>query len=71
MRQPDTFHAVAYRLGGRLERLEKSAYKAISWEYDRKEKILSAKSEDVIRKRTKEYLYSRKFPMVPGELKLC
>lgn len=55
LRQPDTFHAVAYRLGGRLERLEKSAYKAIVWEYDRKEKILSAKSEDVIRKRTEEY----------------
>ncbi|MCP4613056.1 MAG: hypothetical protein GY845_30555, partial [Planctomycetes bacterium] len=54
-RQPDTFHAVAYRLGGRLDRLEKSAYKAISWEYDRKSKIVSAKSEDVIRRRTEEY----------------
>ena len=55
MRQPDTFHAVAYRLGGRLERLEESAYKAIAYEYDRKEKILSAKSEDVVSKRTGKY----------------
>ena len=55
MRQPDTFHAVAYRLGGRLERLEKSAYQAISYEYDRKEKILSAKSEEVVRKQTRKY----------------
>ena len=55
MRQPDTFHAVAYRLGGRLERLEKSAYQAISYEYERKQKTLSAKSEDVIRKRTQKY----------------
>ena len=55
MRQPDTFHAVAYRLGGRLERLEESAYKAIAYEYDRKEKILSAKSEDVVSKRTEKY----------------
>ena len=55
MRQPDTFHAVAYRLGSWLDRLEKSAYKAISWEYDRDEKIVSAKSEDVIDKRIKEY----------------
>lgn len=55
MRQPDTFHAVAYRLGGWLDRLEKSAYKAIGWEYDCDEKIVSAKSEDVIRKRIKEY----------------
>ncbi len=55
MRQPDTFHAVAYRPGGRLDRLEKSAYKAISWKYDRKSKIVSAKSEDVICRRTEEY----------------
>lgn len=55
MRQPDTFHAVAYRLGGRLDRLEKSAYQAITCEYDRKEKILSAKSEEVVRKRTEKY----------------
>jgi tetratricopeptide (TPR) repeat protein len=59
MRQPDTFHAVAYRLGGRLERLEESAYKAIAYEYDRKEKILSAKSEDVIRERTQKYEQAR------------
>ncbi|MCI5140539.1 MAG: hypothetical protein D3909_02185 [Candidatus Electrothrix sp. ATG1] len=55
MRQPDTFHAVAYRLGGRLDQLEKSAYKAIGCEYNREEKIVSAKSEDVIRRRIEEY----------------
>jgi hypothetical protein len=59
MRQPDTFHAVAYRLGGRLDRLEKSAYKAISCEYDCKEKIVSAKSENVIRERTEQYEKAR------------
>lgn len=60
MRQPDTFHAVAYQLGGYLERLEKSAYNAISWEYDRQSKIASAKSADVIRKRTEQYEEARK-----------
>ena len=55
MRQPDTFHAVACRLGGRLELQEKSAYQAITYEYERKEKVFSAKSKDVIRKRTEEY----------------
>ena len=59
MRQPDTFHAVAYRLGGRFDQLEKSAYNAISWEYDRKSTLASAKSEDVIRRRTKKYEEAR------------
>jgi len=55
MRQPDTFHAVAYRLGSWLKRLEKSAYKAITEEYNREEKIASARTEEVIRKRTELY----------------
>jgi hypothetical protein len=59
MRQPDTFHAVAYRLGGRLDQLEKSAYNAIAREYDRKSTLASAKSEDVIRRRTRKYEEAR------------
>jgi len=59
MRQPDTFHAVAYRLGSWLERLEKSAYKAITEEYNREGKIASARTEEVIRKRTELYEKAR------------
>jgi hypothetical protein len=59
MRQPDTFHAVAYRLGNRLKRLEKSAYKAIAEEYNREGKIASARTEEVIRKRTELYEKAR------------
>jgi hypothetical protein len=49
------FHAVAYRLGSRLKRLEKLAYKAIAEEYDREAEIASARSERVIRKRIEQY----------------
>ncbi|WP_339132516.1 MAG: hypothetical protein WGN25_09755 [Candidatus Electrothrix sp. GW3-4] len=59
MRQPDTFHAVAYRLGSRLEQLEKSAYKAITEEYNREGKIASARTKAVIRKRTELYEKAR------------
>jgi hypothetical protein len=59
MRQPDTFHAVAYRLGSWLKRLEKSAYKAITEEYNREGKIASARTEKVIRKRTELYEKAR------------
>lgn len=59
MRQPDTFHAVAYRLGSWLKRLEKSAYKAIAEEYNREGKIASARTEKVIRKRTELYEKAR------------
>jgi hypothetical protein len=59
IRQPDTFHAVAYRLGSWLKRLEKSAYKAITEEYDREGKIASARTKKVIRKRTELYKKAR------------
>lgn len=59
MRQPDTFHAVAYRLGSWLKRLEKSAYKAITEEYNREGKIASARTDKVIRKRTELYEKAR------------
>ena len=59
MRQPDTFHAIAHRLGLWIERLEKSAYKAITEEYDRKKKIGSARTDKVIVKRTKQYELAR------------
>lgn len=59
MRQPDTFHAVAYRLGSWLKRLETSAYKAIAEEYNREGKIASARTEKVIRKRTELYEKAR------------
>ncbi|MCI5168138.1 MAG: hypothetical protein D3903_19130 [Candidatus Electrothrix sp. GM3_4] len=55
MRQPDTFHAIAYRLGSWTERLEKSAYKAITEEYAREATIASARSEGVVLKRTEKY----------------
>jgi len=59
MRQPDTFHAIAHRLGLWIERLEKTAYKTITEEYDREIKIGSARTDKVIVKRTKQYELSR------------
>ena len=55
LRQPDTFHAIAHRLGLWVERFFKSACKAIEDEYDRKKKIDSARTDTVIAKRTKQY----------------
>lgn len=59
MRQPDTFHAIAHRLGQWIELLEKSAYKAIAEEYDREKKIDSARTDTVIAKRTKQHEEAR------------
>lgn len=49
--QPDTYHAIAHRLGCWLERLEGEAYQAMEHEYDRLKVLNSAKSEKVIEKR--------------------
>ena len=49
VRQSDTYHAVAHTLGSWVDRFEKSAYKAIKEEYEREQKVRSAKS-----KQTKE-----------------
>jgi hypothetical protein len=53
--QPDTFHAIAHRLGLWVDRLEKSAYQAITEEYKRLKTIGSAKSQRVLSKRIKTY----------------
>jgi hypothetical protein len=53
--QPDTFHAIAHRLGIWVDRFEKSVYQAINKEYELLKIIKSAKSEGVIAKRTKKY----------------
>ena len=53
--QTDTFHAVSHRIGLYAKRLEKKVDKAIEHEWERQEKIQSAKSEDVIAKRTAAY----------------
>ena len=55
IRQPDTYHAIAHQLGKWVLMLEKAAYKAIKEEYDRYDKLDSAKSDDVIDKKTDEY----------------
>jgi len=55
VRQPDTFHAIAHRLGMWVERLEKAAFKAIGYEYERYDKLDSARSDKVIAKRTQQY----------------
>lgn len=53
--QPDTFHAIAHRLGIWVDRFEKSAYHAITEEYKRLKTIGSAKSQRVLSKRIKAY----------------
>ena len=55
IRQPDTYHAIAHQLGQYVDILEKAAYKAIKAEYDRCDKLNSAKSDPVIDKRIDEY----------------
>jgi hypothetical protein len=53
--QPDTFHAIAHRLGIWVNRFEKFAYQAIIEEYKRLETIDSAKTDRVISKRIEAY----------------
>lgn len=55
IRQSDTFHGFAHRLGLWVDRLEKAAYAGIEHEDDRAARLRSAKSEEVIAKKTKEY----------------
>jgi hypothetical protein len=54
-RQPDTFHAIAHRLGKWVNSLENSAYAAIEKEYHCLEVFGSAKSEMVLQKRIEAY----------------
>ena len=51
IRQSDTFNGFAHRLGLWVDRLEKAAYKAIDHEYDRWNRLQSAKSDAVKEKR--------------------
>ncbi len=54
-RQPDTYHAIAHRLGQHVKQLEQRAYTAIEQEYDRYDKLDSAVSDNVIDKRIDQY----------------
>ena len=53
--QPDTYHAIAHRLGNGVNRLEAKAYKRIEIEYERKRIISSAKTQKVINQRRYKY----------------
>ena len=53
--QPDTFHAIAHRLGIRVERFEKSAYQAMQEEYDCQATFNSAVSDGVIARRIEKH----------------
>ena len=55
IRQSDTFHGFAHRLGAWVDRLEKAAYKDIEHEYDRLDRLQSAKSDAVKEKKRAEY----------------
>ena len=53
--QPDTYHAIAHRLGKWVHILESRAYKAIAIEYERKRIISSAKTKKIINQRRYKY----------------
>ena len=55
IRQSDTFHGLAHRLGAWVDRLEKAAYSAIEYEDDRWNRLQSAKSDAVKEKKRDEY----------------
>ena len=58
--QPDTYHAIAHRLGKWVDILERRAYKRIDVEYDRKRVVSSAKTKKIINKRRYKYNKARK-----------
>ncbi len=55
VRQSDTYHVIAHRLGSWTDRLEKAACKAIGAEHKCEVKLLSAKSDRVREKRLADY----------------
>jgi hypothetical protein len=59
VRQSDTYHALAHQLGSWVDRLEKSAYKAINEEHECERKLNSAKSEHVWEKRFTDWESAR------------
>ncbi len=54
-RQPDTYHAVAHRLGLHVKQLERRAYIAIEQEYERYDKLDSAVNDKIINKRIDQH----------------
>jgi ABC-type transporter MlaC component len=60
IRQPDTYHAIAHQLGYWVEFLKNAAYKAIKEEYDRYDKIDSAKTDNVMDKRIEQHEKAQK-----------
>ncbi len=60
VKQPDTYHAIAHRIGKFCNTLERRAYSAIEKEYERQRVITSAKSPEVIKKREKSYHEAKK-----------
>ena len=58
--QPDTYHAVAHRLGKWVHILEQRAYKKIAIEYERKRVISSAKTKKIINQRRYKYNKAKK-----------
>jgi hypothetical protein len=60
VRQPDTYHAIAHKLGRWVDRLEKAAYQAIEEEDSCYKKLDSARSDRVIIKRIEKYEETKK-----------
>jgi hypothetical protein len=60
IRQPDTYHAVAHRLGQWVKILENAAYKAIEAEDECYRKLDSARTDPVINKRVDDYEKAKK-----------
>jgi len=58
--QPDTYHAIAHRLGAWKSRLETRAYGTITTEYKRFKALDSARSEAVITARIDRYVAARR-----------
>ncbi len=58
--QPDTYHAIAHRLGKWVDILERRAYKRVTIEYERKRVISSAKTKRIINQRRYQYNKAKK-----------
>jgi len=60
IRQIDTYHAIAHKLGQWVNRLEDAAYSAIDAEDKCYKKLDSARSDNIIEKRIREFEYAEK-----------
>ena len=54
--QPDTFHALAHKLGDFVRRFRSKAYSAIQGEYDKEALVLNSKTDETFEKRYKLYI---------------